>query len=190
MSSFDLAAATQVTADVVFGVDDDQLSDRTPCPEYTVADLLDHVHGLSIAFAEAARKTAAGAAPSPDGSRLGPKWRDDIIAALGDLAAAWREPGAFEGVTMAGPVEMPGDAAALVALNEVVVHGWDLARATAQTYDPDPGAVVLCREFVASFEAPANDDGGLFGPPVDVEEDASDLHMLLGATGRRPDWTP
>lgn len=89
---------------------------------------------------------------------------------------------------MAGPVEMPADAAALVALNEVVVHGWDLARATGQEYEPDAEAVATCRAFVASFDAPA-DDGGLFGPPVDVPDDAPELDRLIGATGRRPDWS-
>jgi uncharacterized protein (TIGR03086 family) len=189
MTTLDLEPATLVTADVVFGVDDDQLALPTPCPDYTVADLLDHVRGLSAAFAAAARKSGlTGAAPSPDGSRLGPKWRDDIVAALADLAEAWREPGAFDGLTMAGPVEMPADAAALVALNEVVVHGWDLARATDQPYPADGAAVAACREFVAAFEAPAEDDGGLFGPPVAVPADAPELDRLLGATGRRPDW--
>lgn len=73
MSTVDLGPATRETARVVFDVDDDQLADRTPCPDYTVADLLDHIRGLAAAFAGAARKTASGAAPSPDGSRLGPK---------------------------------------------------------------------------------------------------------------------
>ena len=189
MSTLDLGPATRATADVVFGVDDDQLAGPTPCPDYSVADLLDHLRGLSAAFAAAARKTGTGAAADPDGSRLGPKWRDDIVAALADLAEAWREPGAFDGVTMAGPVEMPADAAALVALNEVVVHGWDLARATGQPYDPDAGSVATCREFVAAFDAPADDDG-LFGPPVDVPADGPALDRLVGATGRQPDWTP
>ena len=42
--------------------------------------------------------------------------------------------------------------------------------------------------FVEAFDAPA-DDGGLFGAPVDVASDAPALDRLVGATGRRPDWT-
>ncbi len=68
----------------------------------------------------------------------------------------------YTGLTMAGPVEMPGDEAALVALNEVTVHAWDLAVATGQPYDPDPAAVESCQSFVAAFDAPT--DGSLFAP--------------------------
>jgi len=44
------------------------------------------------------------------------------------LAGAWQEPDAWTGMTVAGPVEMPGEIAGLVALNELVIHGWDVAR--------------------------------------------------------------
>jgi uncharacterized protein (TIGR03086 family) len=188
--TLDLGQAARATATVVAGVRDDQLGDRTPCPAYTVADLLDHVGGLCIAFTEAARKTALPGenSPSADGSRLEPEWRDRIGAALTELAEAWRTPGAFDGMTQAGPIELPAEVAAQVALNEVVVHGWDLARATEQPYDPGDEAVAACLAFAESFEAPADDDDGPFGPPVDVPADAPVLDRLAGATGRRPDW--
>ena len=191
MSPLDLRPAVRATADVVAGVTDDQLSGPTPCPDYTVADLLDHIGGLSVAFTMAARKDVLEATgPSADGSRLEPGWRDRIVASLHELGDAWTAPGAWEGRTMAGPVEMAAEEAALVALDEVVVHGWDLARATGQSYQPDPEAVAATLSFVTAFEAPADDDGGLFGPPVAVPADAPALDRLIGATGRRPDWTP
>jgi uncharacterized protein (TIGR03086 family) len=188
--TLDLGHAARATATVVAGIRDDQLGDRTPCPAYTVADLLDHVGGLCIAFTEAARKTALPGANSPsgDGSRLEPEWRARIGAALTGLAEAWRTPGAFDGMTQAGPVELPAEVAAQVALNEVVVHGWDLARATHQPYDPGPDAIAACLAFAESFEVPADEEDGPFGPPVDVPADAPALDRLAGATGRRPDW--
>ena len=177
------------------GVADDQLTGPTPCPAYSVADLLDHIGGLSVAFAAAARKEElpGGGAPSADGSRLADGWRDLIASRLDDLGAAWLDPAAYDGVTMAGPIEMPADQAALVALDEVTVHAWDLARATGQPYPADPAAIAACAAFVEAFEPPpggAADDGGLFGPPVAVPEDAPALHRLVGATGRDPYWTP
>ena len=94
-------------------------------------------------------------------------------------------------MTQAGPVDLPGEVAALVALDEVVVHGWDLARATGQDYDPGEAAILACLGFAQSFEPPADaDDGGLFGPPVPVPDDAPALDRLAGATGRDPRWTP
>jgi uncharacterized protein (TIGR03086 family) len=188
--SLDLGQAARATAEVVAGVRDDQLGDATPCPAYTVADLLDHIGGLSVAFTDAALKNARPGQheASGDGSRLEPGWRDRIGDAVTGLAESWRTPGAFDGMTQAGPVELPAEVAAQVALNEVVVHGWDLARATDQPYDPGPDAVAVCLAFAESFEVPADDDDGPFGPPVDVPADAPALDRLVGATGRRPDW--
>ncbi len=188
--TLDLGRAARATATVVTGVRDDQLHDATPCPAYSVADLLDHIGGLAVAFTDAARKTApeGGHEPFVDGSRLEPGWRDRIARALTDLAEAWRSPGAFDGATMAGPVELPAEIAAQVALNEVVVHGWDLARATGQPYDPDADAVLTCLAFASSFEVPEDADQGPFGSPVRVPDDAPALERLAAATGRRPDW--
>jgi len=190
----DFRPTTTALAALVRGVRDDQLSGRTPCPDYSVADLLDHIGGLSVAFASAARKDdPEGHAPSADGSRLEDGWRDRIAAALEDLGEAWQDPAAYDGLTMAGPIEMPADQAALVGLDEVTVHAWDLAVATGQPYPADPAAVSACQAFVDSFEPPpggAADDGGLFGPPVAVPGDAAALDRLLGATGRDPAWTP
>ncbi len=194
MGHVDLRPTTSALAALVRGVRDDQLTGPTPCPAYSVADLLDHIGGLSVAFAHAARKDdLAARAPSADGSLLEDGFRDRIATALGELGEAWQDPGAYDGTTMAGPVEMPADQAALVALDEVTVHAWDLAVATGQPYPADPAAVAAAREFVAGFEPPpggAADDGGLFGPPVPVPDDAPALDQLIGATGRDPAWTP
>jgi uncharacterized protein (TIGR03086 family) len=194
MGRVDLRPTTTALATLVDGVRDDQLTGPTPCPAYSVADLLDHIGGLSVAFTCAARKQGLeGHQPSADGSNLEPEFRDRISAALHGLGEAWQEPSAYDGITMAGPVEMPADQAALVALDEVTIHAWDLAVATGQPYPADPAAVEACREFVAGFAPPpggAADDGGLFGPPVPVRPEASALDQLVGAAGRDPAWMP
>lgn len=190
MEILDLGPATTDLARIVASVRDDQLGGPTPCPAYTVGDLLDHVGGLSLAFAAAARKSALGGAPSADAAMLPADWREVFGERLADLADAWREPGALDGTTMAGPVEMPAAAAQLVAVDEVVVHAWDLAIATGQPYDPDPAAAQAALGFATSFEPPPDAGGGLFGPPVPVPADAPLLHRLLGATGRDAAWRP
>ncbi|MEI5676422.1 MULTISPECIES: TIGR03086 family metal-binding protein [unclassified Nocardioides] len=199
MTILDLRPACRELARVVTAIGDEQLAGPTPCPAYSVADLLDHVDGLALAFTAAARKEvlAGGAQPAGDGARLGEGWRERISGRLAGLAEAWQDPEAYDGLTMAGPVELPGEVAVLVAVNEVVVHGWDLTRATGQPYDADPAAVEACLGFVASFEPPEGgaadepaDDGGLFGPPVPVPDDAPALDRLAGATGRDPAWAP
>jgi uncharacterized protein (TIGR03086 family) len=193
MGTLDLGPATTTVAGVVANIRDDQLDGRTPCPEATVADLLDHLGGLALAFRAAARKEPppGGGTPHADGSRLRAGWREEIAQRLAELAEAWRDPAAYDGMTQAGPVEMPAEAAAVVALDEVVVHGWDIARATGQRYEQDEAAVLACLAFAQSFEVPAGSDaGGLFGPPVAVPDDAPALDRLAGATGRDPGWTP
>lgn len=200
MDILDLRPACTTLARVVGAIRDDQLAAPTPCPSYTVADLVDHVLGLAHAFTAAARKEelAGPADPSGDGSRLPDGWRDLAAERLDALATAWADPAAYDGLTTAGGVEMPGSVTALVALDEVVVHGWDLARATGQEYDADPEAVAACLEFATSFEPPADDtdaddtagDAALFGPPVPVPDDSPVLDRLVGATGRHPRWVP
>lgn len=192
METIDFGPATGAVARLVHGIRDDQLGAPTPCPDYTVADLLDHLGGLAVAFRDAATKDTppGGAQPQADGSNLEDGWRDRIADDLDALAAAWRDPAAYAGMTMAGPVEMPGEVAALVALDEVVVHGWDLARATGQDYAPDEAAVLASLGFAQSFEVPEGVIDGPFGPPVAVPADAPALDRLAGATGRDPGWTP
>lgn len=60
-------------------------------------------------------------------------WRDTLRQRLPALVEAWRSPEAWDGMTRAGGVDLPGEVAGLVALNELVLHGWDLARRQART---------------------------------------------------------
>ncbi len=186
MDIIDFGPATRILAALVGEVRDDQLDDPTPCPDWTVAHLLRHVGGLTLEFTASAQKvpTAARAADGLTG-----EWRRRIQDDLAALAGAWTDPEAYQGDTHAGPVTLSGAETARVALNEVTVHGWDLARATGQPYPADPGAVAECARFVAAFDAPANNDGGLFGPPVPTSDDATDVDRLVGLTGRDPGWS-
>jgi uncharacterized protein (TIGR03086 family) len=188
----DLTGATTAVAALVREVSAEDLGRPTPCPGMDVAMLLDQLAGLSIAFTAAARHEEAPGSDQPpvvDGSRLDPEFRESIPAALTDLAAAWQDPAAWEGLARAGGVDMPGEVAGMVAVDEVVVHGWDLAAATGQRYDPPLPAIEAALGFVGptAAESPGGTPG-LFGPVVEVPEDAPPLHRLLGLTGRDPRW--
>jgi uncharacterized protein (TIGR03086 family) len=188
----DLEPATRVLAGLVDGVRDEQLTAPTPCTEASLGDLIDHVDGLSLAFTAAATKTpidGGSQAPSADASRLGVDWRTRIPERLASLASAWREEAAWTGMTQAGGVDLPGEVAGLVALDEVIVHGWDIAVASGQSFSCEPHLLEAAYEFVQSAVA-QNPYGspGLFGPPVPVPDDAPLLARLLGLTGRDPAW--
>jgi len=193
MDLIDFGPAAATMRRLVLGTSDDQLSDPTPCPDYTVGDLIHHIGGLTLAFTGAAHKRAVPGAEqggTGDASQLETGWRLLIGRDLEVLADSWRNPAAYEGLTMAGPVEMPGDEAAKVALNELVVHGWDLAIATGQRYVADPTALRICTDFVASFSTPETADqrGDAFGTVIEVPDDAPALDRLLGLMGRRAAW--
>ena len=80
----------------------------------------------------------------------------------------------------------------MVALDELVLHGWDLAKATGQPFRCDPASTAAVLEFTAASARPENAAGreDLFGPVVPVPVDAPALDRALGFAGRDPAWSP
>lgn len=189
-TTFDLAPAADELRRVLAGVGDPQLSAPTPCGPMPVAGLLDHLVGLTLAFRRAAEKVVPGGAPQADPANLAADWRTRLPAQLDELVEAWRKPDAWDGMAEAGGVQMPGAVMAVVALDELVVHGWDLAVATGQRYRPDEESAERCLEFAASFGDDPEARAGLYGPVVPVPGDAPLFDRLLGQTGRDPHWRP
>jgi hypothetical protein len=102
MTFVDLKPATRRMTALIRGIPDERLGGLTPCPAYTLGDLVDHVGGLTLAFTAAARNDTAdigSQGPLGDASRLSEDWRRDLAA----LAEAWRDPAAWQGTTRAGP---------------------------------------------------------------------------------------
>lgn len=190
---YDLEPAARAMAGLVAGVRDDQLSAPTPCSETTLGDLLDHVDSFARAFTGAARKSASEAGPPPkaNAANLGDDWRSRIPQRLDELAESWRDPEAWQGMTRAGGLDMPAEVAAAVATDELVLHGWDVAVASGQPFQPPPEMVEVAHGFVQGAVARhPNGTPGLFGLPVPVADDAPLLARLLGLSGRDPAWRP
>ncbi|MGQ5636989.1 MULTISPECIES: TIGR03086 family metal-binding protein [unclassified Streptomyces] len=193
MTMLDLGPQTRILARLAESVTDDRLAAPTPCPQYAVRHLLGHLHMLSVAFRDAARKDlGAGTDTSPDAAvpDIGPGWRAELPKALDELADAWRDPDAWTGMTRAGGVELPGDLAGAVVADELVVHGWDLARALGRPYAPDPAALDAAHRFLLAAAENPHRGGGLFGPVVPVPQDAPPLERAVGLSGRDPQWRP
>jgi uncharacterized protein (TIGR03086 family) len=195
MPMVELGPAATRMADLIEGVPDELLGAPTPCLDYTLGDLVDHVRRLTLAFTAAAKKDTAdmtsGRAPG-DASSLGDDWRTRIPRDLGSLAEAWRDPAAWTGMTMAGGIDLPGELAGIIALDELVVHGWDVARASGQDFDQDRASLEAVFGFVKQFSGAGQEAArdGMFGPEVAVPEDAPLLDRLIGLTGRDPNWSP
>ena len=190
----DLTPAAQRLADLVTGVSDEQLAGPTPCPAYTVGDLVEHIGGLALAFRAAAEKDTASPyvnhTPSGDAARLEEGWRDRIRADVAALARAWADPGAWTGITRIAEQDAPGEAVGLTVADELVVHGWDLAAATGQPYGTEPELLDAAQAFLGMFASPDAPAGPevAFGPSRAVPGDAPALDRVLALAGRDPAW--
>jgi len=187
----DFGPASRALTSLVLGVSDSQLTSPTPCAGWVVGDLLDHLVGLTVAFRLTAEKAPDGAPGGPGIStmaNLDPEWRRTLPTQLDQLAGAWRLPSAWSGEASAGGVTLPAEVMGLFALDELLVHGWDLARATGQAYDADPETVECVHGLVSQQESSAGTPG-LFGPSIILPTEAALLDRLIGLTGRDPAWT-
>lgn len=187
---FDLSAAAAALADTVAAIGDEQLDARTPA-DLPVRAILEHVGGLAEAFRAAATKEAVGQSVAPEfdsGATLAADWRTRIPAQLKALGEAWQEPEAWQGETEAGGVTMPAAITARVALDELIVHAWDLGRATGRAVEVADSDLEILLHFLQ--DTPPEGTPGLFGPVVPVGPGAPLLHRVLGLTGRDPFWIP
>jgi uncharacterized protein (TIGR03086 family) len=195
MSVIDLRPAATNLSAVISAVSDEALGLPTPCREYSVRDLLDHIAGLTIAFGGAAVKASGDSAdmgPQGTGSNLDPDWRNEVPRHLDGLTLAWHDPAAWQGMTRVGGQDLPGEVAGTVCFGELTVHGWDLATATGLPYEADPAGLEPLLELVSQVFGPGQEAarGTAFAPAIPVPESASALDRALGLLGRDPGWRP
>src|SRR5918992_3503126 len=122
--------ALKRTGETVAGTTREQFADPTPCSEWNVETLLDHVIGGCLTFAAGAegRRVDAMNQPHLTGEDHVSAYENAARAAL----AGFRAPGALERDFMLPWGDSPGSAALGLALADAAVHGWDLAKATGQ----------------------------------------------------------
>jgi len=139
----DLTPACKRTRRRIDDVTDEHVSGLTPCQKLSLRDLVSHVGGLALAFTAAARKEFGELTDTPPVEGVParrPTGAPHTPARLAELAAAWREPTAWGGhVAYRVGVDFPGEVAGIVALTEVVIHGWDVAAATRTGIRDRPG---------------------------------------------------
>lgn len=179
---FDLQPSADEVARLVRGVREDQLDLPTPCTDWDVRDLLAHIHQFADVFTTNARKE-----PMAPPSGLVDDWHTAIPAALSALAAAWSQPQAWVGRVEAGGIEMPAADNAVVAAEELTVHGWDLARATGQRFDVATQDLAQVERFLEMF-GQEDENSGPFGPFGPLPADPDRFERALAGTGRDPRW--
>ena len=184
-----------VAVAAIRGADPARFGDRSPCTEYSVGEVLNHLaFGLLLAEYAALRKDWE---PGWSGSNSAPylagvpqeQWADRVVEQGEATRRSWADPAAWEGETSFGGGPMPAAGVGSMMIAEFVVHAWDVAAGTGQRLDVSPGLADAVLEAVNGIAAMGR-DGGWYGPEVAVAADAPALDRALGASGRDPSWTP
>jgi uncharacterized protein (TIGR03086 family) len=153
----------------------DRLDASTPCDDWDVQTLLNHMLESQQYFVRSARGEEASISPDPPDGLIG----DDAASAYERGREATIETFSEEGV-----IERTGPSLGIL-VSDTLLHGWDVAQATDQDTTMPAGLAQAAYDVV---HGAFTDDQrtGVFKPEIDVPEDASAQEKLLAYTGRRP----
>jgi uncharacterized protein (TIGR03086 family) len=178
-----LEQAIASTRVVLTGVSKDQLGDETPCADWKVSDLINHIVGGQLFF-EAGANGAPPAQSETDFSS------SDFVSAFDDGAkrclAAFRADGVMEKTLTLPFGQMPGAAFMGLAATDTFTHGWDLAKATGQNTDlaPELAAQLLAGARQAIQPGFRNPEGNPFGAEQSAPASACNADQLAAFLGR------
>ncbi len=171
-------AALGVLQRVLHPVSRDELSRQTPCPEFDVAALTDHLLN-SITLVGG----AVGAEASPPATDDSVERR--VIATARPALDALRRRGLDDTATLGGN-ELPVRVLAGILSLEFVVHAWDYAKATGHPIDIADSMAEYVLGLAHDIITPQTRSSAGFAQPVGLPADASALDQLVAFTGRNP----
>ncbi|MFC8850036.1 MULTISPECIES: TIGR03086 family metal-binding protein [unclassified Micromonospora] len=180
-----LADAAPRAVAVVRAIPDDQFDLPTPCADYSVRELLNHLFHAVVNFQTMAARQPVDLTDEAD--LLTDGWRERFAAEAERLVRAWVDPAALEGVSpgMGLPQETVGD----MAVTDLTVHAWDLARATGQPYEAAPATIAALDAYMDRM-GEAGQQTGAFAAPVEAPPTATGLDRVVARMGRDPGWSP
>lgn len=150
-----------------------------------MAGLIDHVLTAASFVPKFRGDAPAAVDPSPTVSAAaGPVPAAEIHAVLADLLDAVRSPGAMERTVEAPIGRVPGEIMARFAAFDLLIHGWDLASATGQPFDPPGDVVAEVDAFARSALVPEMRDGDTFAHETNAPAEATLLESLVAFSGR------
>jgi uncharacterized protein (TIGR03086 family) len=166
-----LSRALDQAGDVLAAVHPDQLARPTPCADWDVAQLIGHLVAAPVRFLQMARGGEPDWSAVPQPVTAG--WAADFRSHADDLIHHWHQAG---DAADAGQVDWQ--------TAEIAVHTWDVVRATGQS--PRlllPEVAERGLAFMSAMLTPEN-RGEVFGPPVQVPDDAPVYDRLAAFAGR------
>jgi len=179
-----LTAAADEAARIVAGTSPDQFGQPSPCTEWDVKELLNHlVLWTSYSFERRARSEQVGEDLSARDFANEPNYAASYRAQLDRALAAWAPDAVWESEIDTGNGSTPAPAVAEMILMEMVLHGWDLASATGQEFSiPDEVAETVAAAVAGSAEMYRQYGG--FAAETKAGADASPLERALALSGR------
>ena len=187
MDSLDLLRRTVAETDrLVQGLDEQQLAIQTPCADWTVRDLLNHITGGATMFAVSAEQGSVpdDVAATLGGDLLGDDFKGAWAAASQRALAAFELPGVMEKTVTLPFGSMPAGVALNIAIFDVATHACDLATATdGAIADAEllESALAMGKQMIGpDFRAP-----GLFDAEQPCPDDAPPAERLLAFAGRK-----
>jgi len=185
----EMTEAAGAAAHAVDNVRSDQLTGPTPCPDWDVRTLLNH---LILWTSYSLERRAQGESVSEELMNSDFAAEPDFAAAyrtqLDRALAAWADPAAWERKLNVMGSQTPAADVAALAIAELVLHGWDLAVATGQAYTvQDEAAAAALAAVEANAELYRQYKG--FADPVTLPDGAPVLDRALALSGRDPRCT-
>lgn len=179
--------AIEIANKVMGSVKPGQMSDSTPCTEFTVRDLINHLIGGNHMFAQVA--TGAKAEPAAGGKMpdlAGDNPAKSFAESAKTVVQAWRQPGVLDQIAHLPFGDMPGQMALGIHFMEVLVHSWDLAKATGQDQKLPAELAEAALGMAQGIGSEMRGPGGPFGPVVQVPDSAPIHEKLVAQLGRKP----
>lgn len=185
-----LTAIVPAMNDLVDSITTDQLGAPTPCDEFTVHDVLDHMIVGGTTFTHLFRGESPPAVSAP--AVYGRVPAGEFRTALEDLLAAVQSDGAMERIVDTPIGQMDGETFARVVALDGLVHAWDLAVSTGRKYRIDPAVVADVQAFARDALTDDVRATGLFAAATEPPADASPMEALAAVSGRtvEPRWRP
>ncbi len=172
-------------SDLVDGIRPEQLVDPTPCAEFTVHDVIDHMIVLGTGFAHLFRGEVVPEVAAP--AVLDRVPAAEFRAAMDDLVNAVQTDGAMDRLLDTPIGEMHGATFAAVVAFDGLLHGWDLSVATGRPFGPDAAVVDTVSGFARVALSDDLREAGLFAAPEPDPDEATPLESLAAFSGRAVD---